>query len=70
MTPTSIRLSPLELEMLDALAAHRALARGKAASRSEAVGWLLRRAKPGDTALGAEAVRLRAAHQRLTEVDK
>jgi hypothetical protein len=50
LTPVDIRLGPVDLEMLDAL-----ITAGTAASRAEAVGWVLAR------------IRERPAYARLTE---
>jgi hypothetical protein len=50
LTPADIRLGPVDLEMLDAL-----IAAGTAASRAEAVGWVLAR------------IRERPAYARLSE---
>jgi hypothetical protein len=50
LTPADIRLGPADLEMLDAL-----ITTGTAASRAEAVGWVLAR------------IRERPAYARLTE---
>ena len=50
LTPVDIRLGPVDLEMLDAL-----ITAGTAASRAEAVGWVLAR------------IRERPAYARLSE---
>jgi hypothetical protein len=62
---TSIRLTEEEEGVLDAWARYRGAGRARGTSRTEVIGWMLRRVKPPADALGPEATELRQAWAKL-----